>query len=50
LKPHHVATIRALDAVWIEHVMIRSQAKDARSQSPSSMQGINPAAFDAVFG
>lgn len=43
LEPRHVATIRAMDAAWIDHR--RGQTTDR----PKPSGKITPAAFDAVF-
>jgi len=50
LAPHHVATIRAMDREWIQFVSRQDGAAPKSGVSAGSVQPINPAAFDAVFG
>lgn len=52
LEPHHVEILFALDAVWMEAVMSRSnEAPDGVKTLPQrSSHGITPALFDAAFG
>lgn len=48
MEGRHVALIRALDVLWLEH----ARASPARSQTTprSSGQSVTPDAFDVMFG
>ncbi len=52
IKPRHVAIIRALDEVWIEHFHSKTKpAKDGTKTLPvRSKHPVSPALFDAAFG
>ncbi|MEF2071897.1 phage tail assembly chaperone [Consotaella aegiceratis] len=49
LQPRHVATLRKMDAAWIEAARKRS-GQGAPAAARTTDQKINPNAFDAVFG
>jgi len=50
LRPDHIAAIRALDDVYLEHAYATAGKKEAGFSAPTDAPVINPAAFDAVFG
>lgn len=51
LEPHHVATLTAMDAVFMEHTYRRRNAPDGTKALPhSSGQALTPAMFDLSVG
>ena len=51
LEPHHVAILKALDGVWLDHAVERSgKTPTAGVINTRHAQPITAAAFDAVFG
>lgn len=54
LAPHHVETIRAMDAAFIEHFATAAKgettAGGARKLPQRSKQALSPALFDAALG
>lgn len=48
LEPRHIALIRAMDDVWLEHAR-KTLHRGEEKPAPSSAPKISPQAFDAVF-
>lgn len=50
-QSHHVALIRTLDRVWLEHADKQAGAGPSKAgPATRSAQAVSPAAFDSVFG
>lgn len=52
IEPRHVAILRAMDAVWLEHAYSkREKSPDgAKTLPPVSSRPISAGVFDAMFG
>ncbi|MEQ1405636.1 hypothetical protein ABK249_11895 [Neorhizobium sp. Rsf11] len=52
IEPRHVAILRAMDAVWIEHAYSKREKapEGVKALAPVSKHAITAGAFDAMFG